>query len=245
MKRFFTALITFLFIATLASCGSSQPKQQRQPRQAKQSNYQSNYSQPASRPQDKTITVSENRASVRSGYPEIWVRPVEFGYKIKENVGKNGRIDIVFPKDEEDLIKVQQYTSVYYNSGRVPAYGVGQQNNTQQNTNKSSRNMDFEDLSPLAKAAILSIIKDYNLDGFYFTMIEEFEGKIVVNRETGRSKKLKDGGSLNEIETQTTTMKQVRIRGIALQLEPFGLVNEERSDAVRKEEAGAPTYIFR
>lgn len=249
MKRFFTAICILAIIITFGAC-SSQP---RQPRQERQPRPQANYEKVDLTETNTFVKQSANAAAATVGAEpmKVWSRPLELGFVIDEKVGVNGHIDEIYPKDEDDIKRMSEESTGYRN-----AQVQGLNRSTQTDSTVSGQDLSFNKLPPLAQSAILAIIKDYNLDGFYVTMIEEFTGTIEKEVSTGRTipiykydekqKKNVQVGTKQETKIQKNTYKQVRVRGIALKLRTFDEVSIERSDAVRKEEAGAPqTYIYR
>lgn len=247
MKRFFTAICILVIIITFGAC-SSQPRQPRQPRQQPQ---QANYGTVDTSNTNTFVNQRANSAAASLGAEsmKIWSRPLELGFEIKKNAGKDGYIDEIFPKDEDDILRMTENDTYFRYARLQDERGASQTDRT-----SSAQDMSFNNLPALAQSAILAIIKDYNLDGFYVTMIEEFTGTIETKQSTGRTipvyetrgNKKVQTGTQQEIKTQKKTYKQVRVRGIALKIKLYDPVNEERSDAVRKEEAGAPVnYIYR
>ncbi len=245
MKRFFTAICIFTLVIVLGACSSRQPREPRQPRQTP------NYGSVNTNNTTTDLNQRANSAAASLGAEsmKIWSRPLELGFEIKKNVGKDGYIDEIFPKDEEDILRMTENDTYFKYARLQDESGVYQTDRT-----SSGQDMNFNSLPALAQSAILAIIKDYNLDGFYVTMIEEFTGTIETKQSTGRTipvyetrgDKQVQTGTKQEIKTQKKTYKQVRVRGIALKIKLYDPVSEERSDAVRKEEAGAPqTYIYR
>jgi len=248
MKKFFVTILVFTFAIVFNAC-SSQPKQARQPRQPiqqKQTNYDVNLS-------DTTTQVNQNSisgsASLGAESMKVWSIPLEIGFYVPDNVGVHGHIDEVFPKDEDDILRSTEIETYYK---RVLSPNV--KGHSQTDSVISGQNINFNELPPLAQSAVLAIIKDYNLDGFYITMIEEFTGSIKTKESTGRTipvYEIRDGKKVQtdtkpELREVTKTYKQVRVRGLALKIKVTGPVDTTRSDEIRKQEAGAPkTYIYR
>lgn len=247
MKRFFTAICIITLVIILGSC-SSQP---RQPRQVRQPQPAPAYGNVATNDTTTSLNQRANSAAalLHAESMKVWSRPLELGFEVDEKAGKNGHIDEIFPKDEDDILRMTE-NETYFRYARLQ----DEKRTSQTDMTKSGQDMSFNSLPALAQSAILAIIKDYNLDGFYVTMIEEFTGTIEKEYNTGRTvpvyemrgKKQVQVGTKQEIKKQKQTYKQVRVRGIALKLKTYDPVNAERSDAVRKEEAGAPVnYIYR
>lgn len=247
MKKFFAAICIFAIVTIIVSCSSRQP---REPRPAPAA---PNYGKINLKETNTFVRQSANAASASIGAEpmKVWSRPLELGFEVNTNIGQNGHIDEIFPKDEEDILRMTQ-NETYYKYAKLQ----DESNHSQTDRTSSGQDLSFNNLPALAQSAILAIIKDYNLDGFYVTMIEEFTGTIESNESTGRTipiykydekqKQRVQTGTQQEMKKVKKTYKQVRVRGIALKLTTYTPVSEERSDAVRKEEAGAPVnYIYR
>ncbi len=164
------------------------------------------------------MSASAATAQLKSEGMRIWSRPLEVGFVIDETQGDNGRIVATYPKPGEKITEKLTQAEVaaanqahpnqgLFGGGAPTAYVFG------------SNSFDFNSLPRVQQAAVLSIIKDYNLDGFYVTMIEETTATTVG----------KNSGHRNF---------QVVVKGLALRIKDYGEVSAERVDAVRKEEAG-------
>lgn len=245
MKRFLSTICIFTLVIALGACSSRQPREPRQPRQTP------NYGSVNTSNTNTILNQRANSAAASLGAEsmKVWSRPLELGFEVNSDVGNHGHIDEIFPKDEDDILRMTENDTYFKYARLQDETGASQTDRT-----SSGQDMSFNSLPALAQSAILAIIKDYNLDGFYVTMIEEFTGTIETKQSTGRTipvyetrgNKQIQTGTKQEIKTQKKTYKQVRVRGIALKLKTYAPVSEERSDAVRKEEAGAPVnYIYR
>lgn len=170
------------------------------------------------------MNASAATAQIRSEGMRIWSRPLEIGFVVDQSKGDNGRIVSVYPKPGEVVsreLSRQDATAVARGNGKatvreeIPVYG--------------GKNFSFESLNPIQQAAVLSIIKDENLDGFYVTMIEE----TIVTTVT--SKKQISGGE----QHSGINNYQVIVKGLALKIQEFGEVSPERADAERNAAAGS------
>lgn len=163
------------------------------------------------------MSASAATAQLKSEGMRIWSRPLEVGFVIDETQGDNGRIVATYPKpgeivteklSQQEVAAANQNRGLFDFGGGAPtAYVFG------------SNSFDFNSLPRVQQAAVLSIIKDYNLDGFYVTMIEETIATTVGKKSGHRN-------------------FQVVVKGLALKIKDYGEVSAERVDAVRKEEAG-------
>lgn len=170
------------------------------------------------------MNASAATAQIRSEGMRIWSRPLEIGFVVDQSKGDNGRIVSVYPKPGEvvsrELTRREATTVAGGNRKNavreeIPVYG--------------GRNFRFEDLDPIQQAAVLSIIKDENLDGFYVTMIEETIATTVT------SKKKLDGDEVHK----GSSKYQVIVKGLALKIQEFGEVSPERADAERNAAAAS------
>ncbi|MBO4699594.1 hypothetical protein J5690_08320 [bacterium] len=158
------------------------------------------------------MSASAATAQLKSEGMRIWSRPLEIGFKVDTDKGDNGRLVHVYPKPGEvvqrqltqgEVAAANQQRGLFDFGGGAPtAYVYG------------SNNFNFNALPPVQQAAVLSVIKEYNLDGFYVTMIEETIATTVGSKK----------GHQNF---------QVIVKGLALKIQEYGEVSPERSDANR------------
>lgn len=164
------------------------------------------------------MNASASTAQIRSEGMRIWSRPLELGFVIDKSKGDDGRIVSVYPKQGEISRKLTPQEAVLVqNAGNrdlIPVYG--------------GKDFKFENLDPIQQAAVLQIIKDENIDGFYVTMIEETIFTSVT------SQKLVIGEAVNG-----NNKYQVTVIGFALKIKDFAEVNEQRADAERNAAAAS------
>lgn len=159
-----------------------------------------------------SMSASAETAKLNSEYMRIWSRPLELGFAIDESVGENGRIVYIYPKPGQKVFKNLEKDGIDINYRE-------KYKSENYNTVFGSNNFNFNTLSQVQQAAIIQVIKDYNLDGFYVTMIEQ----TTSTKETAKS---------------VQKNFQVLVKGIALKIKDFGEVEKERVDKIRQEEAG-------
>lgn len=217
MKKFFAICFLFIFAVAAASC-SSRPREPR----ARTSNTGASF---------QSQNAASDTAYVRSEPMKIWINPIEYQLEVDETVGDRGYIEEIWPKNSSEGIQthVSTYTGVDQNTNLLVA-GV----------QFKDASASFEKLSKPAQKAILWIIKEYGLDGFFVTMIEEYTGTISQKQQTTKKYKTKDGQIKQDARVTTTTSTRVIVRGIALRLRLLGPVDRERADKVRQ-----TPYIYR
>ncbi|MBO7127791.1 hypothetical protein J6W78_09665 [bacterium] len=212
MKKFFTVIFLVIFTIMVVSC-SSRPRQ------------------PRTRSSNTGLSFQSQQAAAETAYVssepmKIWINPIEYQLEIATDAGKDGYIDEVWPKDSNSSEAISTYVDTYTGvnaNAQLMAQGV----------QFRDANMTFDKISGKAQRAILSIIDEYGLDGFFVTMIDEYTDTLSQTQKSERYK-TKDG-EVKQNATVTTTMKsRVRIKGIALKLKYLGPVNKERADKVRQ-----------
>ncbi|MBQ4437976.1 hypothetical protein II898_03785 [bacterium] len=210
MRKIFCGFFLLVFVLVTASC-SSRP---REPRTMSSNTGYSAHSQQA----------ATGAAHVSSEPMKIWINPIEYQLELDDSVGDNGYIEEVWPKDKSEGIttKVDYYSGLNANTNMLAAA-----------VQFKDSNVTFDKLSPMAQRAILYIIKENGLDGFFVTMIDEFTGTL---KQTQKSKKYKTkDGEVKQDVTRTTTLKtRIIVKGIALRLKYIGPVSPERADKVRQ-----------
>ena len=173
-------------------------------------------------------------AYVTSEPMKIWINPIEYQLEIDESVGNKGYIEVTWPKPGNDADSIESYDDYYYGKN-------ASSNLMTANVQFKDASVTFDSLSPKAKRAILYIIKEYGLDGFFVTMIDEFTGTLSQT-ETSQTYKTEDGQEKKNSRVTTKTKTIINIRGIALKLKYLGPVSPERADKVRQT---PQTYIYR